>query len=103
MDVTNECTERSRWTPPSKNLLHQQERFDAFLHEFNNERPHEALRMKCPGQVYKKSKRALPVKLPEPDYKEHDDIVRVTKNGYLLLGKNLVYVSDALSYMLVGI
>ncbi len=30
------------------NSLQQQARFDDFLHEFNAERPHEALAMKCP-------------------------------------------------------
>jgi transposase InsO family protein len=34
--------------PPGMNCLQQQARFDAFLHEFNVERPHEALAMKCP-------------------------------------------------------
>ncbi len=30
----------------------QQERFDAFIREFNAERPHEALDMKCPTELY---------------------------------------------------
>jgi transposase InsO family protein len=36
--------------PPGMNFLQQQERFDAFVNEFNNERPHEALDMKIPAQ-----------------------------------------------------
>ena len=35
--------------PPGGNSLQQQARFDAFMHEFNTERPHEALAMKCPA------------------------------------------------------
>jgi len=35
--------------PAGANLLQQQAKFDAFLEEFNNERPHEALQMKYPG------------------------------------------------------
>src|ERR1700745_4280227 len=38
--------------PPGVNSLQQQERFDAFLREFNTERPHEALAIKGPAQVY---------------------------------------------------
>ncbi len=41
--------------PPGKNSLQQQARFDAFINEFNIERPHEALDMKCPGEVYSPS------------------------------------------------
>src|SRR5512132_303735 len=35
--------------PPGMNSLQQQARFDAFVSEFNHERPHEALAMKTPG------------------------------------------------------
>ena len=38
--------------PPGSNSLQQQDRFDAFVHEFNAERPHEALGMKCPAELY---------------------------------------------------
>ncbi len=32
--------------------------FDAFLREFNAERPHEALAMKCPAELYTASARS---------------------------------------------
>jgi transposase InsO family protein len=38
--------------PPGMNSLQQQDRFDAFAREFNDERPHEALDMKTPADVY---------------------------------------------------
>ena len=43
--------------PPGMNSLQQQARFDAFVDEFNTERPHEALDMKAPGDVYTPSRR----------------------------------------------
>src|ERR1700694_697871 len=43
--------------PPGFNSLQQQDRFDAFLREFNAERPHEALDMKCPAELYTASPR----------------------------------------------
>jgi transposase InsO family protein len=43
--------------PAGANLLQQQAKFDAFLEEFNNERPHEALEMKCPAELYTASNR----------------------------------------------
>ncbi|MER9794815.1 IS481 family transposase, partial [Mesorhizobium sp. M0213] len=37
--------------PPGMNALQQQARFDAFISEFNEERPHEALAMKLPTEL----------------------------------------------------
>jgi transposase InsO family protein len=89
--------------PPAKNSLQQQERFENFRDEFNCERPHEALAMKPPADVYKNSKKTYPTRLPELAYPDHDDVVRVTKNGYATLGRNLVYVTTALAYMHLGV
>jgi putative transposase len=44
-------------TPPAANFLQQQARFDDFMEVFNRERPHEALEMKCPAEVYQPSPR----------------------------------------------
>jgi transposase InsO family protein len=38
--------------PPGMNILQQQATFDRFVQEFNHERPHEALDMKCPADLY---------------------------------------------------
>ena len=43
--------------PPGMNTLQQQARFDAFLREFNEERPHEAIGMQVPAQRYTPSAR----------------------------------------------
>jgi transposase InsO family protein len=43
--------------PPGMNSLQQQAKFDEFLREFNEERPHEALDMKRPAEVYVASPR----------------------------------------------
>jgi len=42
---------REATRPAGANLLQQQAKFDVFLEEFNHERPHEALGMKCPAEV----------------------------------------------------
>lgn len=57
--------------PPGVNSLQQQERFDAFLREFNAERPHEALAMKFPAELYTASARSY-AGLPELTYPFHD-------------------------------
>ena len=66
--------------PPASNSLAQQECFDRFRHAFNTERPHEALAMKCPNQVYTISPRPYRG-LPEVDYPFHDRDSLVTACG----------------------
>ena len=43
--------------PAAANVLQQQARFDAFIDEFNHERPHQALDMQGPADVYLRSPR----------------------------------------------
>ena len=45
--------------PPGMNSLQQQARFDQFVSEFNNERPHEALAMKMLNEMYSPSARRI--------------------------------------------
>jgi len=45
--------------PPGMNSLQQQARFDDFLDEFNQERPHQALQMQRPADVYVPSARPI--------------------------------------------
>jgi transposase InsO family protein len=89
--------------PARSNLLHQQERFDEFVEEFNRERPHEGLAMKRPAEVYEPSPRSYPIPLPEPTYPEHDDVLRVTRVGNVRLGNRQVFCSTALAGQDVGV
>jgi transposase InsO family protein len=89
--------------PPRTNLLQQQERFDEFVEEFNHERPHEALGMKRPAQIYKPSPRKLPAVLPDLHYPQHDDVVAVDKAGYICFRRRRSYLSTALAYQTVGL
>jgi transposase InsO family protein len=72
--------------PASGNFLQQQARFDKFIEVFNNERPHEALDMKCPAEVYQPSSRIYQG-LPDIDYPLHDRVIVVTRCGRICLGK----------------
>jgi len=89
--------------PARTNLLQQQERFDAFVDEFNHERPHEALAMKRPGDVYERSARPYPTTMPEPTYPEHDDAVRVNRDGFIYFQRRHWYLTAALAGQHVGI
>ncbi len=80
--------------PAGENLLQQQETFDRFIKEFNTERPHQALEMKCPKEVYANSPRRYQG-LPDLSYPFHDRTIQVTNCGRICVhGKkiNLSYV-----------
>ena len=103
----SECTGRSKLKPtrPARdNLLQQQERFDEFVEEFNTQRPHEALDMKRPADVYVEPTQKHPAFLPEPDYSTYDDALRVSAKGLIHLpGRRQVHLTKALAGQLVGI
>jgi hypothetical protein len=48
---------REATKPAAANVLQQQARFDTFVAQYNRERPHQALEMKVPADVYVRSSR----------------------------------------------
>jgi transposase InsO family protein len=88
--------------PPGLNSLQQQDRFDSFLHEFNEERPHEALNMKRPADLYTASTRSY-AGLPELTYPFHDRDVVITACGRLCLHRKRVNISTVLAGQKLGI
>lgn len=90
--------------PSRHNLPQQQERFDDFKGEFNTVRPHQALAMKTPSDVYAPSERPLPTTPPELDYPTHDDTVRVSRWGDLrIAGFGTFKITKALAGFNVGL
>jgi transposase InsO family protein len=67
--------------PPRSSMRAQQRRFDAFLAEYNNERPREAIGQAIPSSLYQPSERALPKIMRELEYPEHFEICRTYSNG----------------------
>lgn len=88
--------------PAGANIFQQQATFDSFIDEFNNERPHAALEMKYPSEVYKPSTRAYEG-LPEPNYPFHDLTVNVTNCGRLCLFRKKINLSRSLAGQAVGV
>jgi len=93
---------RETTRPPEMNTLQQQARFDSFIEEFNNERPHEALAMKTPAEVYSASPRPYDG-LPELAYPLHDRDVVVTACGRICLHRKRVNLSHVFAGQRVGI
>ena len=88
--------------PPGANSLQQQARFDDFVSEFNDERPHEALDMKAPAEVYTPSSRAYEG-LPELDYPFHDKDILVTACGRICMHRKKINISTVLAGQRLGI
>jgi len=88
--------------PAGQNFLQQQVKFDNFIQQFNQERPHEALAMQCPAEVYTASSRAYHG-IPEPHYPFHDKTVVVTSCGRLCLYRKKINLSKSLAGQAVGI
>ena len=88
--------------PASFNFLQQQARFDHFIEEYNNDRPHQALNMKYPGELYTPSTRIYRVP-DEPEYPFHDRTVRITNCGRICIGKRKISLSRVFAGQLVGI
>ena len=88
--------------PAGFNSLQQQARFDDFMREFNVERPHEALAMKCPAELYAASARRYDG-LPELSYPFHDRDVIVTACGRICLHRKKINISTVLAGQRLGI
>jgi transposase InsO family protein len=88
--------------PPGMNTLQQQARFDQFLEEFNTERPHEALAMSCPAQLYTASTRPY-AGLPELEYPMHDREQLITACGRICMHRKKINISTVLAGQKVGL
>jgi transposase InsO family protein len=88
--------------PPGLNSLQQQARFDAFVREFNAERPHEALAMRCPAELYTTSPRPYDG-LPDLQYPWHDRDILVTACGRICMHRKRINISTVLAGQKLGI
>ena len=93
---------REATRPPGSNILQQQAKFDAFVEEFNALRPHEALDMACPADVYTPSPRTY-AGLPELEYPFHDRDILVTACGRICMHRKRINISTVLAGQKLGI
>jgi transposase InsO family protein len=82
--------------PASANRAAQARRFAAFARDYNEERPHEALGQKPPASLYKPSHRAMPHRLPEPNYPAEAAVRKVRSNGEIKWRGDLIHIAGAL-------
>lgn len=89
--------------PPASSLKRQQQKFDAFREEFNQERPHEAIDMKRPAELYRPSDRQFPKKIEVYDYPGHFLVRRVSRGGTIRVFHKQPFVSNVLQEDYVGL
>jgi transposase InsO family protein len=89
--------------PPSSNLPAQQRRFDRFRVEFNTVRPHEAIDMNRPAEIYRSSNRPMPSVIETYDYPGNYMVRRVSRSGTIRVFHNQVFVSNTLHEDYVGL
>ncbi len=88
--------------PAAMNSLQQQAKFDAFITEYNTERPHEALAMKMPADLYQSSPRIYQG-IGELEYPFHDRDVTVTSCGRICMHRKKINLSIVLAGQKLGI
>ncbi len=94
---------RETATPPQRTWRAQQRAFDHFCDEYNRERPHEAIDMQTPAELYSTSAREYPLILPEMTYPDEMIIRSVKGQGDISWEGRHVYLSETLAGEIVGL
>jgi putative transposase len=88
--------------PAANNFLQQQEKFDRFIECYNHERPHQAIQMRYPGELYRTSGR-LYHDLDPLEYPFHDRTVAVTMCGRVCFATRKINLSTVFAGQNVGV
>lgn len=88
--------------PPARNFLQQQAQFDRFIECYNHQRPHQALNMQYPGELYQPSPRPYNG-IGDLEYPFHDRTITVTRCGRLCVGGRKINLSAVFAGQNVGI
>jgi len=88
--------------PPAASLEAQQAAFDRFRHEYNHERPHEAIGQVPPAELYAHSPRRYPMHEPQVSYPGHLEVRRVRSKGGIRFQGHRFHLSETLGREWVG-
>lgn len=89
--------------PPSGSIRSQQASFERFRQIYNEERPHEALAMKTPAEVYELSPRQMPTTLAEHSYADDHEVRSVRPDGSIKWDGQHVFVGEAFAGERIGV
>jgi transposase InsO family protein len=90
-------------SPPAGSRRAKQERFDRFREEYNQERPHQALKQQTPASYYEISDRVYPGRLRAAEYPEGWQVRCVSPGGQMRWSGQYVFVAHALEGERVGL
>ena len=79
-----------------QNLSSADKALQEWRKKYNEVRPHQALGMKCPADVYEPSKRKYIDNVPEYEYSGENHIIKVNSWGYLRFDKWQEYLSETM-------
>jgi transposase InsO family protein len=89
--------------PPASSLWSQQRRFERFVREYNQERPHEGLGGCVPSELWRPSPRVYQEHPAGPSYPAHWEKRVVKKMGLMKWRGGEVYVGEPLGKETVGL
>ena len=90
--------------PPKDTLALQIQAMSQFHHEYNFERPHEALGMKTPGSCYRPSARKWDGIFRPPEYDTREmEVRKVCQSGCIWLHQKEYYIGQTLTGEYVGL
>lgn len=89
--------------PPERNIREQQKRFDRWMKEFNEDRPHEALGMRRPAEIYKPSSRSYPKRISGFGYPPEFEVRRVRSNGQIVWNQRQRAIGRAFRGVQIGL
>lgn len=88
--------------PAASNQLQQQEKFDYFVEEFNSERPHQALEMRKPGDLYNHSSRKY-IGLTDITYPDSEKTLMASSCGRVCINHMKIHLSRAFANQPLGL
>jgi len=95
---------RETTRPAAHSRRAQQRRFDAFLHRYNTERPHEGIGDRTPASLWTPSARAYPEQILRPVYPAHMEVRRVTTAGtFRFFAHRRPFLSQTLQHQDIGL
>jgi transposase InsO family protein len=89
--------------PVWHHLEEMQLAFDSWRHEYNFERPHEALGLEPPASRYTASRRPFPGELPPIEYDQDLAVRKVKENGSIKFQSRYAFVGKAFAREPVGL
>lgn len=82
------------YTP--KNISDAERVFSDWRNCYNNERPHEALGMRCPAEIYIPSNRAYRDQIEQYEYSGQYHVIKVNSWGYVRFDRWQIYLSETM-------